>query len=427
MAHANPGVTAVSAGITSYFYPCGSLVGSTTETNHQVVFHYTGTMSNFLVNVYDNTLNGSTTLRTRVSTSNGTQSVSVPAGTTGVYEDDTNLDMIEDGDLYTYQLAAGGSSGEISCNIMRTLFSSDVDTVTRMVCSGLTTYNVASASRHNVTCGDQGGIEEVEARTRCRQRKIGTYKNLAAVVSTNTRTTSSTVKLRKEEADTGIVATIGAGLTGIFEDTTHSTTVAVLDDINFQTNLGTGVGDLGIRSLQIDYVSLNSTGVYVSGNSIGEDLPEGETKYLPIMGVTAFTSTEANISVRSGFVQADFLELTTKVTENNLDNTSTLSTRRNGVNGNLSVTIPANTTGTYTDVSDTLDSTFPADEINIRLTAGAGIVGDTIIFTNICIWAFIIPFVGQQSLAMPSPVLENANQRFQNSFISPFQRPIFGA
>lgn len=413
---------------TRYMYATGGLNRNTDEAPVQIVFHSPGSLSNFLVNVISNDLNGSTTVRVRINSANGNQSITIPSSTTGIFEDETNIDVLADGDLVAYQSVTGGTLGNIDMTPIRCLLLTDEDTVTRMAATGTTTFSAASTTTYEVLCGAQGPAT-VENDAKCRQRKPGTYKNFATYVLENGRSTTTTTRFRLNGANTTLAIAIGAGLTGMFEDITGTVAVVSGDDANFSTTTGTGVGDFKIQTMQVDLVSADFTGIYIAGNTLFTPKAEGTTSYFPLMGTLSADSNESDAQVRSGFIQADYLELTVKVTQNNVDNASTFNVRKNGANGNLSISIPANTTGVFTDTSETLDSAYPDDEVNLRLVIGAGVGGDTMTLSNTVIWAFIVPFKGQAGLSMSASTPQftdyhNYNQ--QSNFFGSFNSPMFG-
>lgn len=429
MGHGIPAT--INAGETRYLLAVGTLSESNDETKMNIIFHTPGRISNFLVDALVNSLDAATTVRLRKNGANSNQSVSVPAGTTGVFEDETNSDIVADGDEFCYQVNASTSAtGATDMTIMRCIFTADQDTVTRQACTSVAvSYTTASTTSYNVLCGFQDATVTTENDVKCRQRKSGTYRNYSTYISDNARATTTTSGLRINGATSSLSVSVGAGLTGFFEDTTDSVAVVAGDDVNYFVTTGTGAGDYIPTSHQIDFVSTDYTGLYVIGRSIGNTQNQDATTFFPIMGHLGGWSTETNITIRSGFIQADFLELTCRVTQNNTDNSSFLKVRKNRLHANLSVSIPANTTGTFTDTSDTLDSSYPDDEINLKMEVGAGVGGDTIVFTNVCIWAFIIPFIRDEhhSMSAANPVLRDYHYTSQqNSFFGNFDSPMLG-
>src|SRR3990172_625891 len=69
-------------------------------------------------------------------------------------------------------------------------------------------------------------------------RDAGTFSKLFVRVSANTTTTvTSTVTLRKSQANTSVVVSIPAGATGIFEDTSNTATFAATDEVAYKVTV----------------------------------------------------------------------------------------------------------------------------------------------------------------------------------------------
>ena len=101
---------------------------------------------------------------------------------------------------------------------VRTVFSADADTVTRLTISPAPTAGAAginhpnsSASHFYALNGTMSGNTVTEAQIKCRQRHTGTFRNLAIKVRTNTKGTTTTIRLRKNGTDTtSVISVAGA-------------------------------------------------------------------------------------------------------------------------------------------------------------------------------------------------------------------------
>src|SRR3990167_11137323 len=102
--------TTLNSALTRYSNCANSTTGDNlTEANRQITYRSAGTLSNLWVNVDSNTLDGTTTIRTRINGANGAQSVSFASSTTGIAEDTTNSDTIVAGDEVNYSLVTAGT------------------------------------------------------------------------------------------------------------------------------------------------------------------------------------------------------------------------------------------------------------------------------------------------------------------------------
>lgn len=69
-------------------------------------------------------------------------------------------------------------------------------------------------------------------------------------------------------------------------------------------------------------------------------------------------------------------KLVIRISQNNVDNPTTITVRKNGTDTPLSVSVSGNTTGTF---SSTGEASFSSkDAISLEVTAGGGATGDTI-------------------------------------------------
>ena len=138
---------AINFATTRWSNPCGTFGNINIEAVDQFIVRDTYTWANLLLIVPTNTLNGATTIRSRVNAVNGNMSLSVAAAATGTFEDTTNSDSLVDGSLFVYQIATGGTAG----TFYMTTISSTLSTVANntpiigsgfgsTILAGVTTY-----------------------------------------------------------------------------------------------------------------------------------------------------------------------------------------------------------------------------------------------------------------------------------------------
>jgi hypothetical protein len=94
----------------------GSFVSSTTESYKQhIVKEYKQRLTNLRVVCSVNTVTTSpSTIKSRVNGADGNLSISIPASTTGTYEDTSNKDILEIDDLFCFQYIIPNTSGNIT-------------------------------------------------------------------------------------------------------------------------------------------------------------------------------------------------------------------------------------------------------------------------------------------------------------------------
>lgn len=149
------------------------------------------------------------------------------------------------------------------------------------------------------------------------------------------------------------------------------------------------------RTLSIDDIKENTagSGVTIDGTLLRDGVSDGSrafftgrndgltgtghttTEYFFLNGIHNASATESD---REALVPADFelVTLVVSVTQNNVDNPSTITVRKNGADTGLQASVSANSTGT---VVATGSETFTqGDVITVELTVGAGATGDTL-------------------------------------------------
>jgi len=234
----------VTFGVTTYAPIGGEARYNTTEARSQYIFRVAATLSNIRIYVRSNTVNGTTTVRTRVNTANGAQSVSVGASTTGAFEDTANSDSVASGDAVAYQVVTGGTSGSFAVSIWqlksnsagRQVIASNPDTGT--IGSGLTRYVPLEA-------GCQA-YATTEANTQVAAQANFTAKNLFVRVPTNSINGATTFTLRQNTGNSPLTVTVGSGATGTFEDTSNAVSCVAADLLDWGVVTGGTSGSMVI-------------------------------------------------------------------------------------------------------------------------------------------------------------------------------------
>jgi len=188
--------------------------------------------------------------------------------------------------------------------------------------------------------------------------------NLLIVVATNGITASSTVNTRKNAANGNLSVSIGAGLTGTFEDITDFDSLAPGDAINYQFTVGaTGTSiTFAVTSCTLDNPS--ATEILMA---VGVGVGAAATRYTPLNSSGTPASTEIYSTVRSAFSWAG---LDIYLFNNQITAASTVASRKNGANGAQSVSIPGSTTGDFVDSTD-VDLLNAGNQIDVLIMGGA--------------------------------------------------------
>lgn len=253
----------------NFFFAVGAgALASGTESDVQVVFRASTTLSNFRVYVSTNTLNATKTIRTRKNGANGGQSVSYTASQTGEQEDTTGSDSMVAGDLLALESPASGSSGTMV--MVRTQIKASavaqIQAVASIVGSGAqgastTTYVKFGTSQTNATESNQ----QVKALV------VDVWKNMQALVRANSRSDATTFDMRVNAASpgSGPAISVTAASTGIKEDLTGSYTTATTDLINFRRVTGGGTGTIEVDTTGVQQSDLPTFNQSLIGRPFG--------------------------------------------------------------------------------------------------------------------------------------------------------------
>lgn len=196
-----------------------------------------------------------------------------------------------------------------------------------------------------------------------RQISAGVWSNLSIVITTNTLSAAATFSSKVNGAGGNQTMSIGAGATGRFTDTTNTDTIAANTDLEY--SLATAAGGTAIvRTVMSSVFNATTDSLQVYGACQGADTTlNGVTRYNAlsgnITGDSTVNQTEAScqLTMRS---TATFQKYTVRVRTNTKGGNSFAKFRKNGANGNGSITIGAGVTGLLSDTSNT-DSVVSGD------------------------------------------------------------------
>ena len=196
----------------------------------------------------------------------------------------------------------------------------------------------------------------------------GTLSDLYVRVVANAANTAATVLVRKNQADAALTVSIGIGATGVFEDTTHTVSVADGDELCYRTlNPGAGTFTMSICSVVFDATTNCAARHVMEGYAITTNA----TLYIPISGDrSGTTGTESAVETtikKAGTAKNGFIYIASNARVN--DTTFTL--RKNRADTAIILTAGAGATGIIEDTSNSISYAVD-DEINWEITSGAG-------------------------------------------------------
>jgi hypothetical protein len=361
---------ATTANQTQYIPSGGRCQIVSVESEAQVTFREAGSIDRFFINIIANSVAADSKIRTRKNGNNGRCEVTIGSNATGIFEDTAHYDIVSAGDELCYQSVPGAATGTYTLTVLGVNYKSTTDTVTR--CIAVSSVAITTQGTWYKLLMGEVGTNTTENNAQTRIKKAGTAKNLFCNISANARTTDTTIRLRKNSADSALVIVVGSGAIGFFEDITHTESIAVDDDIAFSIATGTGTESLTLKSIAVSYITTDGSGLASAGRSSGFSINISLTNYFNISGFFGggvTTESNAHRTVREAYT---FSNLNINVTANTITADSVLTFRKNNTDGNQIITIGSGATGRLVDTTHT-DVTAAGDEVDYQLiTGGAG-------------------------------------------------------
>lgn len=230
---------------TRYIYVEGNTKGNVTEIKTYYKLRVAATLSNMRVYVSANTVTADSTLRIRINADYGNQAVTILASTTGAFEDTTNSDNISSGQNVNYELITGWTGTSLTYTSIQVKSNS----LGRQLATGYpgTDVLVFGTTTYVTVEGISQSFNSDETLVQATARVSFTAKNMYVnVITTNSLNGSTTFRLRKNTGNSNLVVSVGAGLTGQFEDIdpTHTTDFVAADLINWSVVTGGTSGSI---------------------------------------------------------------------------------------------------------------------------------------------------------------------------------------
>lgn len=351
-------------------------IANTTEANVQVKHQIASKLKNLRLYVSSNNATVTTTVKIRINGADGQNSVSISSGATGWFEDTTNTDTTSAGDKICYSLSKADANTVVIKNLVTDVLATSAYQKGGYYTGG-STLSTASTTRYFPFGGSvDSATEGINQKRRIRSSCTG--KNLQVYVSSNPRSTTTTVRSRVNGADGNQVISISASATGWFEDTSNTDTLAQDDDYCASITTGTGSGSLVVQHVSADIQGTTSTSI-AAGPS-GGTLSTNQTRYWSPTGGMADTaeSTEANASIKfrgTGTIS----KLAVGASANSSNQTTTFTARKNSADQSPTCTIAASTTGFGSDNSNSF--TYADGDLlavkGVRASGGTGTIATT--------------------------------------------------
>lgn len=380
---ANPNNNLQNFGQTIFRAISGDTGIATAENDAKMPFRSNGTFSGMSTNVSTNTVNASTTFRFRKNAANGNQTFSVGSSATGQFQDLVNTDTVTAGDLVDYSTVSGGTSGTMSPQTTTFTFDTSTSTTlssTRIAItniSGQDTYTGASTTYFQPICGYfPATTTSTEASSQVKMQYSGTFKNLAVRLQSNSRTTTTTIRLRKNGANGNLTVAFGSTVSGLLEDTSNSDAVTGGTDlICFSMVNGTGTLAIIYSFISVEFQNTTDPGLGLIAltNPLRGALGRTNTYYQQIGGFFDPTTSEPEAQSQIKVAEAwKFKGLAINAPVNGITSgNTTITLRKNGADTTLVASVTASTTGWFQDTTHS-ETVAVGDLVNYKIIIGTG-------------------------------------------------------
>ncbi|MCJ7828204.1 MAG: hypothetical protein MUP81_00490 [Dehalococcoidia bacterium] len=409
-------VFSINAATTRYL-SCGNAIAShsTIEALYQVPYRSAGVLDHLQVRVYANTLDNDCVFRSRIPAGNGNLVYTVATTLTGLFEDTTNHDDIAAGNTVNYSAnTSAAASGTISGSIS-TVYTATSNTVVWHIATttgSYQNYNGVSTTYFEPLTGPLQAEATTEAKTQFQINGAGTLQNFAVSVVTNTRTTTTVVGVHIDGVAGNLIYNVGAGVTGVLEDTGHTDSVSANSVVNYYVT--TGNDDVHI--FRIRFISCEFSTTTSIFNSIVSDTTKAAqnkniTVYVSLGGTITVTSTESNFQHKMA-VACTASNLIVYVSANSITagTVSHFVFRKGGGDTDLDISVDGGATGLFEDTSTV--ALVATDLVNYKIFSGNA--GTSITYTLMgCM------FTGSGSSASASPSASESGSPSESISASP--------
>lgn len=355
--------------------------GTNVEAYRQVPVSITGTFSKMYVYVTTND-RGASTLKFRINTADGNQSVTITASTTGGFEDASNTDTPSATDLVDIHISVGTGGTTFVYSTLGIVFDSSSGVASYYNSADGGNITLQNETRYSTLNGQSNYDQSTEAYAQSLSYTAGTQQGLHVHVRTNTRTTASTIRNRIDGSDGNQSISIGAGVTGGLQDTSNSDTLAGGELLNYSVEYGNDTNTLRLAAIGCQIISSDNTSFFSLGNDTGNTtLSASATEYINCAGpIILQYTTEADVDPQEFESTITCSNLRIYISSNSISDNSTISLRLDNADGNQVLTITGSTTGAFEDVTNT-DTITTTSKYNYKLVGGA--TGTSLSIVNI--------------------------------------------
>ncbi len=382
-----------------------------TETIRQRTMLVGGTWSNLWVRVITNDRTSSATLQSRKNLADGNQIITIGAAATGEFVDTTHSDTVATGDEINWKwvFATGGST--MVYRGVSSLYTPASDVLMAWYATDGQNTSLNGVTRFYTLTGFMAADDtpnQTEANVQYSARSAGTWKGLFVNVTANAKGGNSFVKSRVNGADGTQTITIGSGVTGLLQDTTHSDSIVSGDEIN--TAMAYFADGNAIRcqgGIGSEWVGTSSAPqINSDGAAVTLTQALSITNYFGVgtIGIAGSlpSTTEAHVQTQlNAAVTATFLSV--YVIANTLVGNTSFTVRKNGAAGNNTFNVGTAATGYFEDAANS-DAFTATDEFDYQVVTPG--VGTSIMFNNMAV-VLAIPATSTNSRPLVNAGLVN--------------------
>ena len=342
---------------------------ATTEGETEVPVRYAGTFSNAFIYIPSNSASVTSTVTLQQSRADTALSISITSDQTGVKEDTSNTVSFAATDEAEWEITVPTESGTNTLNIslFGVQFTPDNASNCVKIFGGGRSRTINDASTTTFTRFQARGTEGTDESTvEWRIRQTFTASNFYTYVTSNARTTDTTLGTRKNSSAGGQSVTYTSGQTGAKEDTSNTDSLVAGDDFNYYVTTSTGTENLVCSVASVTL--LNTGGFFPMLNGEAGSVPANNTRFWAVDGGDVGNATESMTQIYPQFTFTAS-ELGSYVSANTGVSLATnITIRDNGGDSAVTVQYLAGQTGLKNDSSNTTEITAATDEINYEVT-----------------------------------------------------------
>lgn len=246
------------ASTTEYLFIAGDRASvEDTESDARQVVRVAGTAKNAFLYVPTNGRTNNTVFTLRKNGVNTSVTITVGSGATGFFEDTVNTASFAVGDMISWGILKGSGTSTLDIETLAIDYETTTDgaIMAGTIGSGAD-IGLSSGTTTYMACGGGMKLDATELNHSMKARDIFTMSNLTVIVPSNSINNTTTIRLRKNGANSAIFITVGNGATGTFTDSVNTESFTANDTFNYQI---VSAGSSG--TLQLQQIAIWMTGV----------------------------------------------------------------------------------------------------------------------------------------------------------------------